>query len=94
MAKPSIDTARPQSPTRTDAIAVPNPQPISAIGLDSSVHPPEPALPHDRDEAAGATGGIPSAVVQQGSRDLKRGIVDTSRAPEAEAAYRKLKRRA
>ena len=94
IARPSSATARPQSPTPTGAIAVPNAQPIAAVGLDSPLHSPDPALPSDHDETAGVTGGVPSTVVQQGSRDLKRGIVDTSRAPEAEAAYRKLKRRA
>ena len=49
-------------------------------------------LPHERDEKAGMTGGIPSARVRQGARDEKRGVLDTSRAPEADAAYRKLKR--
>ncbi len=38
------------------------------------------------------TGGVPSEVVQQGARDLKRGLEDTSRAPEADQAYKKLKK--
>jgi hypothetical protein len=50
-------------------------------------------MPHERDESAGATGGVPSARVQQGGRDLKRGVQDTSRAPEADTAYRKLKQK-
>lgn len=52
----------------------------------------DPALPHERDEKAGMTDGIPSKRVQQGARDVKRGVLDTSRAPEADVAYRKLKR--
>ena len=51
-----------------------------------------PQLPHDRDEKSGSTGGVPSPQVQQGARDLARGLSDTSRAPEADAAYRKLKK--
>lgn len=51
-----------------------------------------PPLPHDRDEKAGATGGVPSPTVQQGARDVARGLSDTTRAPEADAAYRKLKK--
>jgi hypothetical protein len=43
-------------------------------------------------DGPGMTGGVQSPVVQQGARDLKRGLQDTSRAPEAEAAYRKLKK--
>ena len=52
----------------------------------------KPALPHDRDEQAGATGGVPSRRVQQGARDVAHGMSDTSGAPEADAAYRKLKK--
>ena len=51
-----------------------------------------PELPHDRDEKSGSTGGVPSPRVEQGARDLKRGLQDTSRAPEADQAYRKLKK--
>jgi hypothetical protein len=54
--------------------------------------PSEPPLPHERDESTGTTGGVPSQVVQQGARDLKRGLEDTSRAPEADRAYKKLKK--
>ncbi len=52
----------------------------------------ETAVPHERDEKASMTGGIPSSRVRQGARDLKRGVLDTSRAPEADVTYRKLKR--
>lgn len=38
------------------------------------------------------TGGVQSSRVQQGARDLKRGIQDTSRAPETDDAYKKLKK--
>jgi len=51
-----------------------------------------PRLPHERDEAVGSTGGVPSERVRQGHRDLKRGVQDTSRAPEAGRAYDKLKK--
>ncbi|MDP3820582.1 MAG: hypothetical protein Q8R33_03825 [Burkholderiales bacterium] len=54
--------------------------------------PSEPALPHERDESTSMTGGVPSEVVQQGARDLTRGLEDTSRAPEADRAYKKLKK--
>lgn len=50
-----------------------------------------PAMPHERDERAGMTGGIPSERIEQAHRDLERGVEDTSRAPEADDAYRKLK---
>lgn len=51
----------------------------------------ELALPNERDEKAGITGGIPSTVVQQGARDLKRGIQDTSKGLKTDAAYAKLR---
>ena len=51
-----------------------------------------PELPHERDEAVGMTGGIPSQPVQQAYRDVKRGLVDTDRAAEADRTYDKLKR--
>jgi hypothetical protein len=51
-----------------------------------------PELPHDRDEKAGSTDGVPSPLVQQGARDLKRGLQDTTRGTESDQAYRKLKK--
>lgn len=51
-----------------------------------------PQLPHERDEKTGMTDGVPSKLVQQGARDLKRGLQDTSRAIESDAAYRRLKK--
>lgn len=50
------------------------------------------ALPHERDEKVGMTGGITSPQVQQAARDLKRGIKDTSNSVETDLAYTKLKR--
>lgn len=49
-------------------------------------------LPHERDETVGMTGGIPDETARQGHRDLTRGIEDTSRSAQADAAYRKLKK--
>lgn len=62
------------------------------VDLTASKASSEPLLPNDRDEKVGATGGVPSAPVQQGARDLKRGLQDTSRATEADAAYAKQKK--
>lgn len=50
-----------------------------------------PQLPHERDESAGVTDGIASETVRQAHRDVERGLQDTSRAPEADRAYRRLK---
>ena len=62
------------------------------VGHDPLASPSTPHLPHERDETVGATGAVPSEKVRQGYRDLKRGLQDTSRAPEADAAYDKLKK--
>ena len=64
----------------------------TSTGENSLASPVTPHLPHERDEKVGVTGSIPSEAVRQGYRDVKRGIQDTSRAPEADAAYDKLKK--
>ena len=50
-----------------------------------------PEMPHERDESAGATGGLPSGAIQQAHKDVQRGLSDTDRGPAADRAYRKLK---
>jgi hypothetical protein len=68
--------------------------PVSAPTVDatSAAESPTPSLPHERDQKVGMTGGVQSVRVQQGARDLKRGVRDTTRAPETDDAYRKLKK--
>jgi hypothetical protein len=77
---------------RTTA-AAPEPKKAEGVGVDltSPRGSKSPDMPHERDERAGMTGGVPSARVSQGARDLKKGMQDTSRAPEADAAYKKQK---
>ncbi len=55
--------------------------------------PGEPELPHERDQSVGMTDGAPSQRMRQGHRDLARGVQDTSRGPEADKAYDKLKKK-
>ena len=74
--------------TEMTAQTVPSPTVATTTAAEST----NPSLPHDRDETVGMTGGVPSARVPQGARDLARGIRDTTRGPEADAAYRKLKK--
>jgi hypothetical protein len=62
------------------------------VATTSAAESSNPSLPHDRDEKIGMTGGVADARVQQAARDLQRGLRDTTRAPEADAAYRKLKK--
>ena len=52
-----------------------------------------PRMPHERDEGVGMTDGKPSEIVKRGHDDVERGVQDTSRAPEADRAYDKLKKR-
>ena len=63
-----------------------------STGEKSLASPVTPHLPHERDERVGVTDAVPSEKVRQGYRDVKRGLQDTSRAPEADAAYDKLKK--
>ena len=64
--------------------------PASGVDLTSGSASSEPKMPNDRDESVGMTGGIQSPRIQQGARDVKHGVQDTSRAPEADVAYKKL----
>lgn len=76
--KPTTSSAPlPSDTVKTDLTAPP------AIG--------QTALPHERDESVGMTGGIADPVIRQAHRDLEHGIEDTSRSNEADRAYRKLK---
>lgn len=61
------------------------------VDLTTAASPASPALPHERDQSVGATGGVPSKRMAQAASDLKRGVTDTSRGAEADTAYDKLK---
>lgn len=76
----------PHRKPRPTAPAEPADDPRAPAGAKS------PAMPHERDEAGAMTGGVPSERVGQGLRDLQRGVQDTSRAPEADTAYRRLRK--
>lgn len=47
-------------------------------------------LPSDRDQAQDMTNSQPSAHIAQAAKDVKDGKKDTSKAPEMDAAYKKL----
>jgi hypothetical protein len=68
-------------------------KPSRGVDLVEPQRSAQPHLPHERDEASGATGGVPSERVRQGHRDVVRGVQDTSRAPEAGRAYDQLKKK-
>lgn len=50
------------------------------------------SLPHERDQSTDMTPDTQDPVVEQASKDLQRGIKDTSNGPEMDKAYDKLKR--
>lgn len=71
----------------------PEPNPSqAAVDLTSPADATSPPLPHERDGGVGMTDGVPSERVRQGHRDPQRGLQDTSGAPEADRAYRKLEK--
>ena len=67
--------------------------PSEPVKIDLTAPPAsgQPALPHERDETVGMTGGITDPVIRQAHRDLEHGIEDTSGSNETDRAYRKLK---
>ncbi len=50
-----------------------------------------PHMPHDRDERVGMTDNKPSETIRKAHDDVERGVKDTTRGTEADAAYKKLK---
>ena len=48
-------------------------------------------LPHECDQAIDMTGGQSSAVVEQAGRDIRRGLKGTSKGPEMDRTYKKLR---
>ena len=92
-ASPAITRTEPaQHPKTGVPIEKPAKPPEVGVDLTASKAPGQLHMPNDRDEKVGMTGGVPSSTVQQATRDVKRGLQDTSRASEAGAAYEKLKR--
>ena len=76
-----------------EQMPTPSPQMPKTVPSATSKSPTaQPQLPHDRDEKAGSTDGVPSKQIQQAALDLKRGLQDTSRSTESDATYRKLKK--
>ena len=73
-----------------------DPNPPSSTPVKTNLRtPPDPGqadLPHERDESVGMTGGVQDPVIQQAHADVERGLQDTSRSNESDAAYRKLKK--
>ena len=49
------------------------------------------ALPHERDQSTDMTAEQPDPTIKQAQRDVDRGLKDTSKSPEMDHAYKKLK---
>ena len=49
------------------------------------------SLPHERDQSTDMTAKKPDPKIRQAGRDLDRGLQDTSKSPEMNRAYNKLK---
>ena len=49
-------------------------------------------MPNERDQDLDMTPETPDPAMTQASKDVKRGVKDTSKSPEMDAAYAKQKR--
>ncbi len=47
------------------------------------------SLPHERDQSSHMTDGVPSDEIRQASKDVARGLKDTSKGDEMDRAYQK-----
>lgn len=78
----SADRPAPPVPTSPQDRDPPGrPADVRGIDLNAPAKPDAPAtephLPHERDQNKDMTGGQPDAQVQQGWRDVQRGLQDT-----------------
>lgn len=71
----------------------PSPPPAQATKPQPGLLPASDdlALPHERDQSTDMTPEAIDPVVAQADRDVKRGFQDTSKGPEMDKAYDKLK---
>ncbi len=96
--------ATPAAPNSPDA---PKREPGSSEGMPSHPEKTSPrdeeetlrdpanvglALPHERDQSNAMTGKAPDPLIQQASRDLARGLQDTSKREPMDQAYEKLRK--
>lgn len=97
--RPAPDTA-PTDPTQTakagkgmpaklaqaDRARVGTAQTLHDAAVEASL-----ALPHERDQSTDMTAEQPNPTIEQAQRDVDRGLKDTSKSPEMDRAYKKLK---
>ena len=82
----TVGRGMPARKPKPDAAAVARAQTPHDASVEASL-----SLPHERDQSTDMTADAPDALVQQAQRDVKRGLQDTSKAPEMNRAYSKLK---
>ncbi|MFZ4288042.1 hypothetical protein [Variovorax sp. HJSM1_2] len=89
---PPKSATLPSSPKNPQDPSLPDDKQLPSDGPEDGAHPHgKPPLPHERDQSAHMTNGIPSPKVQQAAKDLARGLQDTSKAPEMERTYQRQK---
>lgn len=57
----------------------PKDTPRTRVNDQTKDGPPDPRLPHERDESPAHQGGAPQEVIEQAHEDIERGIADTDR---------------
>jgi hypothetical protein len=94
----STPTTKPKKETATAGKGMPAKQALpdqAAVGRAPTPHDASVeaslSLPHERDQSTDMTAEAPNALVEQAHRDVKHGLQDTSKAPEMNRAYNKLK---
>lgn len=83
---PTEGKGMPARQPKPDPAAVARALTLHDIAVEASL-----SLPHERDQSIDMTADAPDAVIQQAQRDVKRGLQDTSKGPEMNRAYSKLK---
>ena len=86
---PDMQTGgKPSTSSRSDnTVPKQQPQGATAQPQESTV----PRQPHERDESSDSQGSAAQDAPSQAAKDVKKGIVDTSKAKETDEAYRKQK---
>ena len=85
------DTAKagkgmPAKPAQADRARVGAAQTLHDAAVEASL-----ALPHERDQSTDMTAEQPNPTIEQAQRDVERGLKDTSKSPEMDKTYKKLK---
>ena len=75
------------NPSPDNTVPKQQPQGAPAQPQESAV----PRQPHERDESSDSQGSAPQAAPSQAAKDVKNGLVDTSKGKETNETYQKQK---